>query len=106
MPRKRPKKLFTLDTETYNGLKGVLKRIAIYDGVDVIYGYTFEDVERVLKSSYKDGYKPIVYIHNLEFDARKIPSIFNKRFLYCSTIILRFAISFSKCLRLQIPIAA
>ena len=78
MPRKRPKKLFTLDTETYNGLKGVLKRIAIYDGVDVIYGYTFEDVERVLKSSYKDGYKPIVYIHNLEFDSRKIPIIFER----------------------------
>ena len=39
---KKPIKLITLDTETYKGLIGDLKRIAIYDGVKVYYGYKFE----------------------------------------------------------------
>ena len=52
MPRKRPKKLITLDTETYNGLKGDLKRIAIYDGVEVTYGYKFEDIEPKINEWY------------------------------------------------------
>ena len=46
MKKQKPVKLFTLDTETYNGLFGGLKRIAIYDGNKVIYGYTFEDIEK------------------------------------------------------------
>lgn len=76
--KKKPIKLLTLDTETYNGLIGGLKRIAVYDGLKVTYGYKFEDVEILLKKYFKDGYNPICYIHNLEFDARKIPQIFDK----------------------------
>ena len=79
MPRKRPKKLITLDTETYNGLKGDLKRIAIYDGVDVTYGYKFKDIEPKLNEWYKQGYALEIYIHNLEFDLRKIPEILNRK---------------------------
>ena len=68
MPRKKPKKLITLDTETYNGLKGDLKRIAIYDGVEVTYGYKFEDVEPKINEWHKKGFAREIYIHNLEFD--------------------------------------
>ena len=77
MAKARPIKLLTLDTETYNGLIGGLKRIAVYDGESVTYGYTFEDIEPILINYYNKGFKPIVYIHNLEFDARKIPCIFD-----------------------------
>ena len=53
MPRKkRVNKLFTLDTETI-GLGGDIKRIAVYDGQEVTYGYTFDDVEWVFEKSYK-----------------------------------------------------
>lgn len=79
MPRKKPKKLITLDTETYDGLKGDLKRLAIYDGEEVTYGYKFEDVEPVINEWYKKGFAVEIYIHNLEFDLRKIPSILNKK---------------------------
>ena len=78
MPRKkRINKLFTLDTETI-GLGGDIKRIAVYDGQEVTYGYTFDDVEWVFEKSYKEGFTPHVYIHNLEFDIRKMPKIFEK----------------------------
>ena len=43
--KSKPVKLITLDTETYNGLIAGLKRIAIYDGTDITYGYTFTDIE-------------------------------------------------------------
>lgn len=77
MPRKKPIKILTLDTETYNGLIGALKRIAIYDGDKVTYGYTFLDIEpELLKLAKKHTLH--IYIHNLEFDARKIPEIFDK----------------------------
>ena len=69
-------KLYTLDTETYNGLIGGLKRIAVYDGEKVTYGYTFADVEKVLDGEKDQGYHPYVYIHNIEFDIRKIPEVF------------------------------
>lgn len=72
---KKPVKIITLDTETYNGLIGDLKRIAVYDGDRVTYGYTFLDVEPVLLGYYKEGFQVHVYIHNLEFDARKIPDL-------------------------------
>ena len=75
---KKPAKIITLDTETYNGLLGRLKRIAIYDGQEVTYGYSFADVEPVLLGYHKEGYNVYVYIHNMEFDARKIPEIFEK----------------------------
>lgn len=79
MPRKKPKKLITLDTETYNGLKGDLKRIAIYDGVNVTYGYKFSDIEFKINEWYKKGFDVHIYIHNLEFDLRKIPEVLNKK---------------------------
>lgn len=69
-------KIITLDTETY-GLTGELKRIAIYDGSKVYYGYKFTDIEHILinYSSYCDVH---VYIHNIEFDLRKIPEVFDR----------------------------
>ena len=78
MRKKKPIKLITLDTETYDGLKGKLKRIAIYDGEEVHYGYQFSDVEPFLLQYKKEGYAVHVYIHNMEFDLRKIPEISTK----------------------------
>lgn len=75
--RKREIKLITLDTETL-GLGGALKRIAIYDGQEVNYGYTFADVEKWLVLYYELGYSVHVYIHNLEFDLRKLDGLFTK----------------------------
>lgn len=78
MPRKKRKPIIlTLDTETV-GLDGDLKRIAIYDGVAVTYGYRFPDVEWKIVDYYNKGFMPYVYIHNLDFDARKIPELFEK----------------------------
>lgn len=72
MPRKKKvNRLYTLDTETI-GLGGDIKRIALYDGEQIFYGYTFADVEPVLDQRWKDGENPRVYIHNLEFDIRKL----------------------------------
>ena len=77
MARTKPIKILTLDTETYDGLIGDIKRIAIYDGEQVTYGYNFLDIEpELLKLSRK--WQLHIYIHNLEFDARKIPEIFEK----------------------------
>ena len=76
MPRKKPIKLLTLDTETYNGLLGDLKRIAIYDGDNVIYDYSFLSIEKeIIKLSKK--YDVHIYIHNMEFDIRKMKGLFN-----------------------------
>ena len=75
--KKRPVKIYSLDTETI-GLDGDIKRIAIYDGQQVTYGYKFADVEHVLTDGYKQGYQVYCYIHNLEFDARKIDNLFVK----------------------------
>jgi hypothetical protein len=68
----------TLDTETYNGLLGGLKRIAVYDGTEVTYGYSYEDVEAKIEEWKKNGYVVHVYIHNMEFDLRKLPIIFQR----------------------------
>ena len=73
--KKKPVKLITLDTETYNGLIGELKRRAIYDGERVTYGYAFPDVEPVLLEYSEPGYDVHIYIHNLEFDLRKLPDL-------------------------------
>lgn len=76
MPRKkRINKLYTLDTETI-GLDGDIKRIAVYDGQDITYGYRFEEIEWVFEKSYQEGFQPHVYVHNLEFDIRKMPTVF------------------------------
>lgn len=78
MRKKKLVKLVTLDTETYDGLVGGLKRIAIYDGERVSYGYQFSDIEPILIGFFNEGYDVHIYIHNLEFDARKIPEIFDR----------------------------
>lgn len=93
MSRKKPIKIITLDTETYNGLLGQLKRIAIYDGDTVTYGYTFSEIEYVL-IGFSKKYDVHIYIHNLEFDARKIPEIFRKDIIIwdkCCLINNKFA---------------
>lgn len=78
MPRKvRDPKIITLDTETI-GLEGYLKRIAVYDGQAVTYGYTFDDVEWKIEEYYQAGFMPHVYVHNMDFDLRKIQSIFRR----------------------------
>ena len=78
MARKtRQPKIITLDTETI-GLEGELKRIAVFDGETVTYGYTFEDVEWKIIEYYEAGLMPHVYVHNMDFDLRKIESIFRK----------------------------
>ena len=76
MPKKKPIKLLTLDTETYNGLLGKLKRIAIYDGENVTYDYSFLSIEKVLIQLSKK-FELHVYIHNMEFDIRKMTGLFN-----------------------------
>lgn len=75
---KKPVKIITLDTETYNGLIGKLKRIAIYDGHEITYGYTLDDVYPVITRYNTVGYEVHCYIHNMEFDLRKLPSLFEK----------------------------
>lgn len=78
MPRKkRPVKILTLDTETI-GLDGDLKRIAVYNGGKVIYGYTFDDILPAILMEYECGYMPHIYIHNADFDLRKIPQVFER----------------------------
>lgn len=77
MSQSRDPKIITLDTETI-GLDGDLKRIAIYDGQTVFYGYTFEDVEWKIIEYYNNGFFPHVYVHNMDFDLRKIQSIFRR----------------------------
>lgn len=79
MPRKKLKtKIITLDTETY-GLDGALKRIAIYDGEKVTYGYGWTDILPCIEEMYQHNYSVHIYIHNMEFDLRKIPEIWENR---------------------------
>lgn len=75
---KKDIKILTLDTETYNGLVGKLKKIAIYDGEKVTYGDSFPDIEPLLLE-YSKIFKVVIYVHNLEFDSRKIPEIWDKK---------------------------
>lgn len=70
--KRKPIKIITLDTETYNGLLGNLKKIAIYDGKQIYYGDTFNDIQLILANYHKAGFTVHVYIHNMEFDLRKI----------------------------------
>lgn len=72
MKKRKRVKIITLDTETYNGLLGDLKKIAIYDGKDIYYGNCFNDVQPILANYHVAGYDVHVYIHNMEFDLRKI----------------------------------
>ena len=77
--KQRDNIIVTLDTETI-GLDGAIKRIAIYHELtpEPIYGYSFEDIEPQLIWLYDMGFNVHVYIHNLEFDARKMPKIFER----------------------------
>lgn len=97
----RPVKVFTLDTETYDGLKGALKKIAIYDGneeLHVIYGNTFKDIEPYLIKEFKNGFDVHVYIHNAEFDLRKIPQIFyNNNVLWDKSMVISGKIAKLSC---------
>ena len=77
MAKKRPVKILALDTETI-GLDGALKRIAIFDGETVTDGYIFADVSHVIEKYYKMGFMPHVYIHNADFDLRKMPEVFER----------------------------
>lgn len=77
MANKKPPKIFTLDTETI-GLDGPLKRIAIYDGETIAFGQCFGDVKWILEKWFDAGAMPHVYIHNADFDLRKIPEIFER----------------------------
>ena len=77
MAKRKPVKILTLDTET-EGFEGKLKRIAVYDGMSINYGYSFLDIEPVLTRYFQEGFAVHIYIHNIEFDARKIPEIFEK----------------------------
>ena len=72
-----PVKIISLDTETA-GLGGDIRRIAIFDGEKVTYGYDFKDVEPKILEWYYRGYQVHIYIHNLEFDLRKLGNIFEK----------------------------
>lgn len=93
MPRKKKDvKLFTLDTETI-GLGGAIRRIAIYDGKEVKYGYTFKDIEPFLIEESKN-YSVHIYIHNLDFDLRKLDGIFrsgNVKWNKCLNINRKYA---------------
>lgn len=94
---KKPIKIITIDTETYNGLIGGLKRIACYDGEQVTYGYVFADIEKVLLD-YAKKYEVHCYIHNLEFDARKIPEIFDKdRILWKNSLAINGKLATIAC---------
>lgn len=44
----------------------------------MFYGYNFEDVEWQIVQYWEAGFHPHVYIHNMDFDLRKIPSVFRK----------------------------
>lgn len=89
----KPIKILTLDTETYNGLAGDLKRIAIYDGDKVTFGYTFLEIEQAILK-YAKYYEVHIYIHNIEFDIRKMQEVFSPdRILWskCFVINHKFA---------------
>ena len=77
MTKKRIPKIMTLDTETID-LDGALKRIALYDGDKIYYGYTFGDIAWRIEQYYDMGFMPHIYIHNFDFDARKLPEIWER----------------------------
>lgn len=77
MPRKQKEiKLVTLDTETF-GLEGEIKRIAMFDGQAIYRGYTFSDLLPHIER-WANDYKVEIYIHNADFDTRKIPELWEK----------------------------
>ena len=55
-------KLVTLDTETF-GFDGKIKRIAMYDGLQVYFGYSFSDLLPIIERWSKANTVHI-YIHN------------------------------------------
>lgn len=94
---KKECKIITLDTETYNGLLGKLKRIAIYDGEQVYYGYSYADVEPIILN-YALVYDVHIYVHNFEFDMRKIPELFNgKKIIWKRSLFINGKVATLKC---------
>ncbi len=61
----------TLDSETY-GLEGQVRRLAIYDGKDVYHTFNFKEMILYINKYLKYTKQVHIYIHNLEFDLRKI----------------------------------
>lgn len=97
MPRKnKPIKILTLDTETYNGLIGGLKKVAIYDGLSVIYGNTFDDVEKELIKLSKT-FTLHIYIHNMEFDLRKLNILKTDRIIWEKSFIIKNKLATLSC---------
>ena len=68
--------IMTLDTETYNGLLGKLKKLAIYYGENVVYADSYSEIESHIKQLAK-FYRIHCYIHNSEFDLRKLPELYD-----------------------------
>ena len=71
--KKKDIKIITLDTETL-GFEGEIKRIAMYDGTETVLGCSFSDLLPQIEKWSKD-FKIHIYIHNLDFDARKMPEL-------------------------------
>jgi len=89
--------IMTLDTETYNGLIGGLKRIAIYYGQEVEYGYTFADLEPTI-INLSLFYDVHIYIHNAEFDIRKINELFNgDRIIWKNSLFINGKVTKLQC---------
>lgn len=97
MANKNPVKILTLDTETYDGVKGKLKRIAVYDGKEVMYGYSYKDIENFLIKLSK-CYDVHIYIHNLEFDLRKIPELMERGVIdWEKSLVINHKVATIKC---------
>ena len=97
MKKKKPIKLITLDTETYNGLIGGLKKIAIYDGLKVYYRDTFKDTDPILSNYHISGYEVHVYIHNAEFDLRKFWGDFKHDIIWEKSLIINGKVAKITC---------
>lgn len=97
MKKKKPIKIITLDTETYNGLIGGLKKIAIYDGLKVYYGDTFKEIEPILNNYHIRGYEVHVYIHNAEFDLRKFWDDFKSDIIWEKSLIINGKVAKITC---------
>lgn len=99
MGKKQKKiKLLTLDTETYNGLIGDLKKIAIYDGSTVYYGNSFTDLLPIIKEFKRQDYEIHIYVHNMEFDMRKIPELFEgKNIIWKNSLIINGKVAKIQC---------
>lgn len=74
--KKKPIQIITLDTETV-GLDGDMRRIAIYAGKEPYFAYALDELDIIL-TQYAQHYIVHIYIHNLEFDIRKLKDFFKR----------------------------